>query len=166
MSTENEIVEETESQESSTQVEEHDAVASTPAGENEPVYAQFVKRLMGRAHELGITLEDKNGWQLLCGPNGHRICIQKSQTKLPVIETTLDPERCGGVAPSKPNGRIRARMPQTPEAVLAALPCLVDPNDPIAPPKRGKGQTASIPSLDELLATPAKEEEVASSATE
>ena len=123
------------------------------ATENEPVYVQFVKRIVARAIELNVQLEDKKGWQEFSGPNGHRIVIQKSQTKLPVIETTLDPEVCGGTAVPKPNGRIKARLAADPAAVMAALECLVDASNPIAPPKRGKGSAGKeIPSLDDLLA--------------
>lgn len=120
--------------------------------QRDPVYLQFVKRLMDAAGALGVRLEEKKGWMNLSGTNGHRIDIQKSQTKLPVVYCTLEPETCGGTSLSKPNGRLRCELPRDPIAVAKVLPLLVDASNPIAPAKRGKGGgQKKVPTLDELL---------------
>lgn len=129
----------------------------------EHVYVQYVQRLLMEAQSMGIHVqtEDKKGWVELSGSNGHRLCVQKVATKLPVLETTLAPEVCDGtpLPANKPNGRIQARIPATDMAAVAkALRALVDPANPIPAPKRGKGVEKEIPSLDALLAKAADEE--------
>lgn len=117
-------------------------------------YVQFMQRIQSKVDELKLKSEDKAGWIVIVGPDsGHRIAIQKSSTKLPVVETTLEPERLGELAQQlpEPNGRMAARLAGDPEVVLQVLPLLAD-KDAVIRPRRGSAGRERGADLDELLA--------------
>lgn len=122
---------------------------------NAPVWQQFVTRIATKAALLGVTSEEKKGWIVFTGPNGHRLALQKSATKLPRIECTLDlPASCEQVVEEiRLNGRMRCALIPTPEVVVAAFELMTDASNPIPAPKRG-GKSAEAPALDDLLASP------------
>lgn len=117
-----------------------------------PVFEQFVSRVTAKAQSLGISIVDKEGWVSFEAPNGHRTVVQKSVSKLPRVETTLDlPDTCSEVVELvRTNGRIRAALVPHPDVVMTALEIMAHPGTPAPVSKRGAGSKAP-PSLDSLL---------------
>lgn len=130
---------------------------------NKPVYMQLIDRLSPAIRRLGLTVEERESWVVIKGPNGHRVAVQRSAASLPRIETTVGPEHLGGAAAVvTDNGRIRARVEPSVlrregiAFVEAMLELLADPEYPVAPPRRG-GADRQVPDLDSLLAQAERE---------
>ena len=130
---------------------------------NAPMFQQFVSRVAQKAQSLGISIVDKEGWVSFEAPNGHRTVVQKSVSKLPRVESTLDlPDSIPEVVELvRTNGRIRVALVPHPDVVMTALEIMAHPGTPAPVSKRGSGSKAP-PSLDSLLgASPYKAEEPA-----
>lgn len=122
------------------------------------VWEQFIERLDRKIKELKLEVTDRKGWVILKGSNGHRVCVQKAMTKLPVIQSTFLPSlfEDGDASLVQENGAIVSQV--KPATIVRAglgfvedmLEMLNDSTIPLVPPRRG-GKDSSIPSIDSLL---------------
>lgn len=114
-----------------------------------PVYEQFLTALSESI--VGLVRKDHKNWVTFVGPSGHKVCVQRAQTRLPRIETSL--EVAGGES-VEGHGIIRSALKTPSLESAASLFEQVASADLAAPVKapRGRRGNKEIPTLDSLLA--------------
>lgn len=105
--------------------------------EEQPIYVQLLAQCESAIKRLGLKREEKAGWVLLIHPETQqKVYIRKAQTKLPRIESTLQPGSAPGVKEyDRENGRIHSLLDPDPNMLIAALEVLGD--EQLEAPRRG-----------------------------